>query len=57
MEPREEEKREPKAPEVPKAEQKLRRFRLVKLEDRVAPLAGGKVGWFPPTFSGPECER
>ena len=41
MEPRNEEKRDPKVPEPPKVEQKPRRFRLVKLEERIAPLAVG----------------
>jgi hypothetical protein len=41
MQPREEEKREPQpAPEPRREEQpKPRRFRIVKLEERIAPLA------------------
>jgi hypothetical protein len=41
MEPREEEKREPEAPEVRPEPPRLKRFRIVKLEERIAPLAGG----------------
>ena len=41
MEPREEQKREPEAPEVSKEQPRLKRFRIVKLEERIAPLAGG----------------
>ena len=43
MQPREEEKREPQmAPEPRREEQpKPRRFRIVKLEERIAPMAGG----------------
>ena len=40
MEPREEEKREPEAPEVRPEQPRLKRFRIVKLEERIAPLAG-----------------
>jgi hypothetical protein len=40
MEPRREEKREPeKAPELPKEQPTPKRFRIVKLEERVAPRA------------------
>jgi hypothetical protein len=39
MEPRQEVKREPKSAEAPKAEPKRKRFRIVKLEERIAPLA------------------
>jgi hypothetical protein len=48
MEPREEEKREPKAPEVRPEQPRLKRFRIVKLEERIAPLAGGGAHRFPP---------
>jgi hypothetical protein len=41
MERREEEKREPEAPEVRPEQPRLKRFRIVKLEERIAPLAGG----------------
>ena len=41
MEPREEVKREPEAPEVRQEPPRPRRFRIVKLEERIAPLAGG----------------
>ena len=42
MEPREEQKPEPqKAPEVSKEQPKPKRFRLVKLEERIAPAANG----------------
>jgi hypothetical protein len=43
MQPREEEKREPQmAPEPRREEQpKPRRFRIVKLEERIAPLTSG----------------
>jgi hypothetical protein len=41
MEPREEEKREPEAPEVRPEQPRLKRFRIVKLEERIAPLASG----------------
>jgi hypothetical protein len=43
MEPREEQKRE-KAPEPPKEEPRPRRFRIVKLEERIAPLAAHPTG-------------
>lgn len=50
MEPREEDKRESQqAPEAPKAGLKLKRFRIVKLEERIAPLAsrgGGSATHF-----------
>jgi hypothetical protein len=40
MQPLNDEKREPKkAPEPPKEEPKPRRFRIVKLEERIAPQA------------------
>ena len=39
MEPRNEEKREPKAPQPRTEEPKPRRFRIVKLEERIAPAA------------------
>ena len=39
MEPRKDEKREPKAPESRTEEPKPRRFRIVKLEERIAPAA------------------
>jgi hypothetical protein len=39
MEPREEEKREPEAPEVRPEPPRLKRFRIVKLEERIAPQA------------------
>ena len=39
MEPREEQKREPQAPEVRQEQPRLKRFRIVKLEDRIAPQA------------------
>jgi hypothetical protein len=43
MQPREEEKREPQmAPEPRREEQpRLKRFRIVKLEERIAPLTSG----------------
>jgi hypothetical protein len=52
MEPRREEPRreEPKAP-TPRPEGKPKRFRLLKLEERLAPKKGGNVG--PP--SGHTC--
>jgi hypothetical protein len=40
VEPREIQKQEPKSPEPRKEEQKLKRFRIVKLEERIAPVAG-----------------
>jgi hypothetical protein len=43
MEPREEEKREPEAPEVRPEQPRPRRFRIVKLEERIAPQAGAHV--------------
>ena len=43
MEPREDEKREPKVPEPREAEQKPRRFRIVKLEERIAPQAARAI--------------
>ena len=49
MEPREGQKREPEAPEVRKEQPRLKRFRIVKLEERVAPLAG-KGALVPPTY-------
>ena len=51
MEPRKEEKQEPKAPQ-PRTEP--RRFRLVKLEEHIAPAANGQAGFAPPTY-WPEC--
>jgi hypothetical protein len=39
VEHREEVKREPKSAKAPKAEAKLKRFRIVKLEERIAPRA------------------
>ena len=50
MVPREEQKQEPKAPEVPKEEQKPKRFRIVKLEERIAPLAGGGGEYTPSLY-------
>jgi hypothetical protein len=41
VEPREEQKREPEAPEVRQEQPRPRRFRIVKLEERIAPLTGG----------------
>jgi hypothetical protein len=42
MQPRDDEKREPQmAPEPRRAEPRPRRFRIVKLEERIAPLATG----------------
>jgi hypothetical protein len=38
MEPRREEKK----PEKPRPEEKQKRFRLIKLEERIAPKGGGK---------------
>jgi hypothetical protein len=38
VEPREEDKQEPKAPEPREEQPRPRRFRIVKLEERVAPL-------------------
>jgi hypothetical protein len=43
MEPREEEKREPEAPEVRPEPPRLKRFRIVKLEERIAPQAGAHL--------------
>jgi hypothetical protein len=42
MEPREEEKRVCKAPEVRQEQPQLRRFRIVKLEERIAPQAAAQ---------------
>jgi hypothetical protein len=39
MEPREEDKQEPKAPEPRKEQPRPRSFRIVKLEERIAPRA------------------
>jgi hypothetical protein len=51
MEPRNDEKREPqKAPEVRQEQPRLRRFHIVKLEERIAPLAGGDRCQSLPTF-------
>jgi hypothetical protein len=52
MHPRDDEKREPQtAPEPRREEQpKLKRFRIVKLEERIAPLAGGGGGESHPTY-------
>jgi hypothetical protein len=41
MEPREEEKRQPEAPDVRQEQPRLKRFRIIKLEERIAPLASG----------------
>jgi hypothetical protein len=46
VEPREGQKREPEAPEVRKEQPRLKRFRIVKLEERIAPIvpmAGGNT--------------
>jgi hypothetical protein len=43
MEPRKEENPEPKAPQPPTEQPKLRRFRIVKLEERIAPAAVSAV--------------
>ena len=56
MEPRNDENREPeKAPEAPQAEQqpKLKRFRVVKLEERIAPVATSLAA--PCTCRGSSC--
>jgi hypothetical protein len=61
VERREEVNREPKPAEAPKAEPKLKRFRLVKLEERIAPLAsGGGSGGYSDCYSIPTlftCSR
>ena len=49
VEPREEQMRELEAPEVREEPPRPRRFRIVKLEERVAPQAG-KGALVPPTF-------
>jgi hypothetical protein len=41
VEHREEAKQEPKTEEAPREEPRPRRFRIVKLEERIAPLSGG----------------
>lgn len=52
MERREDEKREPeKALEPRQEEPNRRRFRLIKLEERIAPLAGGDPRALLPTTS------
>jgi hypothetical protein len=43
MEPREEEKREPEAPEVRPEQPRLKRFRIIKLEERIAPQASAHL--------------
>jgi hypothetical protein len=53
MQPREEEKREPQTAPEPRREEeqpRLKRFRIVKLEERIAPLAGGGGGDSHPTY-------
>jgi hypothetical protein len=42
MEPRQEVKCEPKSAEAPEAEPRPRRFRIVKLEERIAPRSGSR---------------
>jgi hypothetical protein len=49
VQPREEDRQEPKAPEPREEQPRPRRFRIVKVEERVAPLAG-KAALVPPTF-------
>ena len=51
VEPREEVKREPEAPEVRQEQPRLKRFRIVKLEERIAPLARGSTDDQPDTNS------
>ena len=41
VEHREDVKREPKSAEAPKEQPRPRRFRIVKLEERIAPLTSG----------------
>jgi hypothetical protein len=41
VEDREEVKREPKSAEAPREQPRPRRFHIVKLEERIAPLSGG----------------
>jgi hypothetical protein len=41
VEPREEDRQEPKAAEPREEQTRPRRFRIVKLEERIAPMAGG----------------
>lgn len=49
MEPRDDEDREPNdCPEVPKEPPKLKRFRIVKLEERIAPAVAGTTREPPP---------
>jgi hypothetical protein len=50
VEPREEDKQEPKASEPREEQPRPRRFRIVKLEERVAPLAGKPAPISPSTF-------
>jgi hypothetical protein len=55
MEPRREDKREPEmTPGAPKAEPKPRRFRMVKLEERIAPAASYQAA-LPCTCKGSGC--
>jgi hypothetical protein len=49
VEPRNEDEQEPKASEPREEQPRPRRFRIVKLEERVAPLAG-KGALVPPTY-------
>ena len=44
MEHREDVKREPKSAEAPREQPRPKRFRIVKLEERIAPMAGGDTG-------------
>jgi hypothetical protein len=50
MEPREKQKREPKAPEVRQEQPRRKRFRIVKLEERIAPQA---AAYQPKTSTNP----
>jgi hypothetical protein len=51
MQPRDDENREPEKTPEPheEAKPKLKRFRIVKLEERIAPRAGGNNGESSPT--------
>jgi hypothetical protein len=52
MQPRDDENREPqKTPEAPKEKQKPRRFRIIKLEERIAPRSSA----IPNTRSCGDC--
>jgi hypothetical protein len=50
VEPREENRQEPKAPEPREEQPRPRRFRIVKLEERVAPLAGKAAPSYPSVY-------